>query len=166
MCLRDNSPAPHRHCRSGPVELVDWDGDGVLFQSKGVRSGSFCTVQVTAACAPLDLKNTSWSAPRLLRGSFATEAAPAARERVHHVGVLVNAGFALHVVQADRLLALEPLVRYAVVFFVMFSFVTALLKYVPGIYVPDIDGDLAYGIRTFKVRIGPKAVFDASIPML
>lgn len=76
-------------------------------------------------------------------------------------GVLVNAGFSLHAMQAHRLVALAPLVRYAVVFFVLFGIVIALLK-----DVPDIDGDLAYGIRTLTVRIGPQAVFDACVALL
>lgn len=77
-------------------------------------------------------------------------------------GVLVNVGFFLHAAaqsQAPRLL--PPAIRFATAFFVLFGVVIALLK-----DVPDIRGDRAFGIRTFSVRLGARAVFRACVAVL
>lgn len=76
-------------------------------------------------------------------------------------GVLVNACFYLHAVQRACPMALPPLLRFCVAFFVLFGIVIALLK-----DVPDIPGDRTYGIHTFSVRAGPHAVFRLCVATL
>lgn len=71
-------------------------------------------------------------------------------------GVLVNIGFFLHAAHAVGVQGLTPLVAFATVFFMIFGIVIALLK-----DVPDVHGDRIFGIRTFSVRLGARAVFNA-----
>lgn len=73
-------------------------------------------------------------------------------------GLLVNSCFYWH---ASRSMMLPTVLKFAVVFFVVFGIVIALLK-----DVPDIRGDRVYGIGTIAVRAGPHAVFRFCVTML
>ncbi len=73
-------------------------------------------------------------------------------------GLLVNSCFYWH---ASRSTVLPSLLQFAVVFFVVFGIVIALLK-----DVPDIRGDRVYGIGTIAVRAGPYAVFRFCVTIL
>ncbi|PXF47147.1 putative homogentisate phytyltransferase 1, chloroplastic [Gracilariopsis chorda] len=70
-------------------------------------------------------------------------------------GLLVNIGFFLHS-SAGNLL--PPVILFASTFFTFFGIVIALLK-----DVPDIRGDMVFGIRTFSVRLGADKVFNACV---
>lgn len=74
-------------------------------------------------------------------------------------GVLINVAFFLHGTAAGGVAvagALPPLLKFATAFFMIFGIVIALLK-----DAPDIRGDRVFGIRTFSVRLGARAIFKA-----
>lgn len=73
-------------------------------------------------------------------------------------GLLVNLGFFLH---GSASTTIPPTVLFASVFFTFFGIVIALLK-----DVPDIKGDVAFGIRTVSVRIGSQKVFRICVSTL
>lgn len=77
-------------------------------------------------------------------------------------GFLINTCFFWHAVgSASGTTSLPPLLAFAVVFFVFYGIIIALMK-----DVPDIEGDRIFGIRTFSVRIGPRAVFQGCVGVL
>lgn len=73
-------------------------------------------------------------------------------------GFLVNSCFYWH---ASQTFMLPIVLRFAVLFFVVFGIVIALLK-----DVPDIPGDRVYGIGTIAVRAGPYVVFRFCVSIL
>lgn len=79
-------------------------------------------------------------------------------------GVLINVAFFLHGTATGggaAAGALPPLLKFATAFFMVFGVVIALLK-----DAPDIRGDRVFGIRTFSVRLGARAVFNACVSVL
>ncbi|CAN8068506.1 unnamed protein product [Agarophyton chilense] len=73
-------------------------------------------------------------------------------------GILVNLGFYLHSSTGS---VLPSTIVFASAFFTFFGIVIALLK-----DVPDIRGDMIFGIRTFSVRLGTEKVFSCCVGLL
>lgn len=79
-------------------------------------------------------------------------------------GILVNLGFFLHATKFGATLTrpiVPPALSFATIFFTFFGIIIALLK-----DVPDIRGDRLFGIRTFSVRLGARAVFNTCVSIL
>lgn len=79
-------------------------------------------------------------------------------------GLLINLGFFLHMTKFGQTVAhpiVPPVLSFAIIFFTFFGLIIALLK-----DVPDIQGDRLFGIRTFSVRLGARAVFNICVSIL
>lgn len=105
---------------------------------------------------------TAYSAPPLRLKRFA---ALASASILTVRGLLVNLGFFLHVSAFGSSTLSHPIVppalTFATIFFTIFGIIIALLK-----DVPDIRGDRQFGIRTFSVSLGARAVFDFCVGIL